>query len=61
MYARQQCAKQLEIKISIIISEIKDDIRNMKQQQAVTKENQLKMLALENIMGEINKFSRWME
>lgn len=61
LYARQQYAKQLEIKISIIISEIKDNIRNTKQQQAVTKENQLEMLALENIMGEVNKFSRWME
>lgn len=61
LYARPQYAKQLEIKISIIISEIKDNIRNTKPQQAVTKENQLETLALENIMGEVNKFSRRMQ
>lgn len=33
----------------------------MKQQQALTKEKQLEMLDLEDIMGKINKFSRWME
>lgn len=34
---------------------------NARQQQAVSKENQLDILALEDIMGEIGKLTRRME